>query len=122
MFNKIYNLFSIYFLINCHFCKVKINKIISVVLLTCISFLLIPKDWWHECEQEKITLSKSETSISTDFNDCSICWNDFHFDLYDFVQFSFNLINTKVQTHLKHYTSVFLASLEVKFLRGPPMN
>lgn len=98
----------------------KISKIISIVLLTCISFLLIPKEWWHECDQEKIVLSKSETSISNNIDDCQICWNDFHFDLYDFVQFDFHFINRKVQTHIKHYTSVFLATLDIKFLRGPP--
>lgn len=97
-----------------------ISKIISIILLTCISFLLIPKEWWHECDQEKIVLSKSETSISTNIDDCQLCWSDFHFDLYDFVQFDFHFTNRNVNTHLKHYTSVFLATLDIKFLRGPP--
>jgi len=84
--------------------------------------MLIPKEWWHECDHAKIELSNSDTSFSTDYDDCSICWNDFHFDLYDFVQLSFHFTNSKVQTHLKNYKSVLLASIEVKFLRGPPTN
>ncbi len=83
--------------------------------------MLIPKTWWHDCEHNDSHIESSDSVISMEHHDCSICLNDFKFDRYDFVSYNFNFVKSKVQATIKGYTSIFINTFEVSALRGPPM-
>ena len=97
------------------------RKIIYLFVLFSFSFLLIPKDYWHHCDEHEHAINQHEKTFHETDNDCDIC---------DFKLFQLNQIEPKCTIYLAFY---FIKNVELnkqtpnsynnQFLnKGPPVN
>jgi hypothetical protein len=97
------------------------RKIIYLSVLFSFSFLLIPKEYWHHCEEHEQVINKQEKTYHEADNDCDIC---------DFKLFQLNQIEPKTTIYLTIYLKTnerlhnqHLNSFNQQFLnKGPPSN
>jgi hypothetical protein len=101
------------------------NKFLSLILVVSFSFLLIPTDIWHTCEEKHITEhhnteNTDDVSFEENHTTCAIC----DFDLFQLSieeTLATNFIKQVYKLDVKNSISQFLANLNSKFNKGPPV-
>jgi hypothetical protein len=97
------------------------SKFLSIILVSALSFLLIPTDFWHTCEEGHQTEihDNKELSFEESHPSCDIC---------DFNLFQLNIQESFLPKFKKNYSSLYVnqsvssfqADLNTNFNKGPP--